>query len=707
MGLQNFPGVYTRVKDDSFFPSTSSRFRCGLVGAAEKGPIDVAVPVNSLRDFHRQFGRSLAGQYLAPAVQLAGDLSDGLVVVRIAQQYEIITGSGSRQATGSSGNSVVTTPNAPLFTVGDYARVIQLGKASTVNARVTAKSPTTLTLSKALAATYVAADVDRSGSINAANPAEAFVKSPVYGSAIQTSGGSPAATKVSGTKSAYELTVESGDSVSGSSPALVAGDVIKITQTGLATTREAMVKRIIPTAAGEPARIVLENINRNDSGFQSTPLQDSYTDASIFIKLDGYASLTTAHLTAANPGTWANSDGSRTGMIVRVSPGTKPDTKKLQVFENSALAEEIDDLVFDSASADYIETRVNGKSSYVTVLIIGSDIEPFENTRDPQSASHAAINVAAFNGGFNGENVTDADYIGTVNVATDEATGLKIFEDMDHNLNLSFIYCPGVTSVNVGQEMDRICRKVNASFILDTLKSNNLRQVTDWHNAVGLWKGNGKLDTFAGHINFNWFDIVDAFSGERITVPPGIGALRCMAYTFDSFKPWFAAAGENRGLIPEAVAVQYPRLSEDAKQAAYGNGNSVNVIQVNRNRIMRYGERTLQRADSKLTAVHSVILVQYVLRGLSERGRKFIFDPIDDILLDQIRAEFNSFLQTIKNERGIEDYNLVLDKTNNTPNNRNNREVIVDLYVIPIDALEKLFINATVRESGASLNAVR
>ena len=41
MAQQNFPGVYSRVIDQSFLPTVTSRFTCGLIGVAEKGPFDV------------------------------------------------------------------------------------------------------------------------------------------------------------------------------------------------------------------------------------------------------------------------------------------------------------------------------------------------------------------------------------------------------------------------------------------------------------------------------------------------------------------------------------------------------------------------------------------------------------------------------------------------------------------------------------------
>lgn len=732
MGLRNFPDVYPSVVDQSYSSASTSRFRCGLIGPAEKGPINVATPVRSLRDWRRQFGDSLTGVYLANAVQLVSDISDGVTVVRIAHQYEILETSGA-SATGAKDASIVSTANAALFQVNDYIRVSQIGKVTTANARVVGVSANSITLdpSVKLKDTYDAANVDRSRisaldgdptkANNAANNAESFLSVPVW--STTPVGGSVTPVTVSGDKSSFEVLIETNPDqiISG----LAAGDTVKLEQSGMATTRELMVKSVTPSVSGVKGKISFEPVNRSDMGYTAISLQDSYTGAKVY----KFNKTTTIgyHMLASMPGTWANSDGARTGLIVKVVPGSKPDTKKFQVFEDSGLVEEIDNLshlpeVVDNIGAtvpnpDFFATKVNGTSQYVSFALqdvtdptscwLGAaDIEPPATTRDPWKSAVTKVNIASFTGGFNGENVTDSDYIGTIDTATELPTGLKIFEDRDLNLELDIIAAPGVTSVNVAMELDRINRVMNTASVFDIPRGLPLRQANDWSNSAGTYRDNGKLDTYSLALIWNWGTMVDSFTGNRVVVPPTCGALRCLAYTFDAFKPGWAAAGEARGLIPEFLAVEFPRSSDDAKQSSYRDGNVVNPIIVNRNRIMLFGNATTQRDNSKMASLNNVITVNTILRAMYVRGRKYLFDPLDDILLAQMYQDFRNLLLGFKNDRMIEDFSLTLDKTNNSPSDRNARQANVDFSIIPIDALEKLFVNATVRESGAVLNSL-
>jgi len=633
---------------------------------------------------------------MAQTAATLATLSDGVTCVRVGRRYkDSVTG-----VSGSLGASSVRTTYANLFTVNDYCRITQTGKATTCNAKVESIDLGTNTVTfvssgseaETLADTYTAGVMDKCAVANAANEAECFGVDLL----------------AAGDKNAFEIQVSNAPTSSSAMLALIAvGDLLKLEQANKSTTREIKVKEVFPASGATPARITFETSGIVESGYQSLSLQDSYTAATIkkVASVAGvYTKSRSIHILAASAGTWANSDGLTTGVEVRVSPGTKPDTKKFTVYWNSAQVEVIDNLSFVSTSTDYVETRINGLSSYIVCSVL-HNAEPAANSLDGWNNATNPTNVSYMTNGFNGENVTASDFIGTVNPADDSATGLKIFED-PNNVQVDVIACPGRSDVSVAQEAIRICQIVNSVYVMDAPSGLNVREATDWHNAEGLYTGNGKIDSSYAACFYNWIRMADPFTGASILAPPTIGALRCLANTFDKWKPWFAAAGEQRGLIPEASGLEYERIVQDALNGMYGNGNCLNPIMINRNRIMVFGDRTLQRTESKLSALHSMILINYMMRGLSEIGRQYVFDPNDNILLSQIYAAYSQYLKGILNERGLETFSLTVDSSNNTAATRNAREVIVDLSVVPTDVAERIFINATVRESGATLNQV-
>lgn len=729
---KNFPGVYTTITDDSFVQPAASRFRPGIIGVATKGPFNTAVAVRSLKEFRQIFGAPLttsyltdgtptgAGFFLADAVAILSDLTDGISVVRVGNQYDELP---VQDVSGTAGGYTFSTSQANLLvpTSDDpvYVRIQEDGMDSTVNARVIAAGGGTVVLEgsgDALAANYRSATLAFSHQSGAANSAEGVLYAYTYGA---TSSGTIDAQvtsvgTISGNKNDFSFTVQNNPGN------INVGDVYKIVETAKASTHEIRVKSIRDNT------IFLETSDLTRVGYQALPLQDTYDSAALYRATGDIPFL---YLEAATEGEWANGANSAVGLYVKILPGSDQGSKKMEIYQDAALVETFDNLSDLSSSVNWYVTRINGISQYVTIKDVaeagGGQLYHPANTAKPWDVDYLVPNLSAnpksmpvgevnagaasggnFDGGANGAAATDADFIGTIDPNDDTPTGLKCFEDSE-NVSVNVIAAPmDNVSRGIMQEMTRVAKKVNAIALADVPAGLSARFAIDWHNGQGQYTGLGRIDNPNLAIYWNWFNITDPFTGNIKLVPPTLGALRCMAFTFDRDKPWYAAAGETRGWIPEALSVEFDRVSNDVKQAMYGNGNSVNPILKLRSRIVLFGERTMQIRESKLTAVHNVVLVNYVVSGLAEIGRRYVFDPNDAELLVLIRLAFSEFLDKVRNERGMEEYSLVIDDRNNNADTRNQRQVIVDLAIIPTDVAERIFINATVKESGAVLNAL-
>jgi phage tail sheath protein FI len=729
---KTFPGVYTSITDDSFVQPAASRFRPGLIGVASKGPFNTPTSVRSLKEFREYFGAPLtttyqndgspsgAGFFLADAVAMIADMTDGIVVVRVGSQYEDLP---VQDVSGVEGSYTFGTSQYALLapTADDpvYARITEPGKPSTVGVRVIAVGNGTVALDTAgdaLAASYEDATVAFSHESGAANKAESILYAYTYGTnsgqvvdAQITSVGT-----ITGNKNDFSFTVQQNPGN------LAVGEVYKIEETNKASTHEVRIKAI------QNNTIYLETSDITQVGYQALPLQDTYSQGRLYKATGDIAFL---YLEAANEGEWANGASPTSGLYTKVRPGSDPGTKKIEVYWNAGLVETFDNLSDDPDSDNYYTTRINDISQYIYIKHVispaGSQQYHAANTADPWDTSYDDANLSAtpksmpvgeinaggdsggsFDLGANGASATDADYIGTIDPTDDTPTGLKCFEDTE-NVNVNVLAAPmDNISRGIMQELNRVAKRINAISLADVPAGLNARFAIDWHNGQGQFTGLGRIDSPNIAVYWNWFRITDPFTGNIKLVPPTLGALRCMAYTFDRDKPWYAAAGETRGWIPEALSVEFDRVSGDVKQAMYGNGQSINGIFKMRNRIVLFGERTMQIAESKLSAVHNVVLVNYVVNGLAEIGRRFVFDPNDAELLVLINLAFTEFLDKVRNERGLEDYELVVDDRNNNADTRNQRQVIVDLALIPTDVAERIFINATVKESGAVLNAL-
>lgn len=753
---KTFPGVYTTIVDQSFFTPSTSSFKPGLIGVASKGAFDTPTQVQSLKDFINVFGNPItttyttdntsgittpdgAGFFLADAVDAIADFTNAITVVRIGNRYtELAPADGAYVSAYTLGSTTNAARIQAMLADGNdvYIRVQEGSLATTVNAQVVSAGGGTISLDptgEPLAASYVAGEISYNFFANAANLAEGVLYAYTYGtnSSQQSDAVFASVGSISGYKNQYQFYCASGGTN------INIGDVFKIVQENKDTTHEVRVKSLmLDYTANTAGTVFLEKTDISQIGYQALPLQDNYTAASLYKPTGKVAFMS---LKAANEGTWANGANSSEGLYLRIRPGSDAGTKKLEVYWNSALVETHDNITDDpddetnfwsvrlartQSNYVYYETISTSFSNQPTAAntVAPWDARFFGSTATsglpvpmPLGATNAgwlAITVGnvqdtggQFTKGYNGENPQDSDWIGDLDPTTDMLSGVRAFEDTD-TVEINILAAPmDNVSMAVMEQMGRTCAKINAMALCDVPAGLNARQAIDWHNGRLPDQDGTRIDNRNVAVYWNWFVRTNRWA-ETKWVPPTLGTLRALGYTFNTQAPWYAAAGETRGYLPDCQRVQFDRVSEDTKQAMYGNGNSVNPILKIKGSHYLYGERTMQRAESKLTAVHNVIMINWVLTGMSTVARRYVFDPNDAELLIQLRLAFSEFLDRIVNGRGIEQYNLVMDDRNNTPETRNNREVVVDLEVIPTDVAEKIYINAIVRESGAVLNTL-
>lgn len=740
---KTFPGVYAQIIDRSFLPAQTSRFKPGLIGVASKGPFSTPVAIASLQEFVRNFGNPIAapvgsGCFLADAVGILADLTDSITVVRVGNQYNAMP---TPAANGVAGATKVITSGTNGYFVGwmkaqgaqVYVTISDPAKHSSVNLPVTnsvigGDGNGTLTVSTNLSDTYSGATITYSNYPNAAWNAESIVYGYGYTDITTSVGKVFGDGNTVGVKGGFSFFIQTG------SETLDTKSVYAITDAGSQAnpTYEFRISQV----AGK--LIYMVPTDNTQVGYQAVPLGDSYDNGKLWKATSRPPFLV---VSAASAGVWANGAASSQGLYVAIKPGSTSGTKKLEVYWNSGIVETFDNLSANPTSADYYTTRINGLSGYIQINQVFTGGVPSlaqagthaANTANPWDSAYygstatspynampfGAVNAGwlyssvstvvdsgcQFVSGLNGENAQASDFVGAV-LGDDSVTGLKCFDDPD-NVKVNVLAAPmDDIPISVMQELRRIAKKVNAMALTDVPAGLNIWDAIDWHNGAGKFRSRGRIDDPNVAVFWNWFTITSPFDGLSKMVPPTLGALRCMAATWEREKPWFAAAGTVRGLVPEALAVEWDRISEDAKQAMYGNGNAINPIWKTNGQFLLWGDRTLQRSESKLTAIHSVNLVNWIVSGLSDLGRQFVFDPNDNELLLHIQLAYSEFLDKIQNERGLEQYELVVNERNNTAETRNNRSVIVDLAVVPVDVMERLYLNLTVRESGASLNSL-
>jgi phage tail sheath protein FI len=84
-------------------------------------------------------------------------------------------------------------------------------------------------------------------------------------------------------------------------------------------------------------------------------------------------------------------------------------------------------------------------------------------------------------------------------------------------------------------------------------------------------------------------------------------------------------------------------------------------------------------------------------------SQPFLFEPNDEFTRNQVLSVFNQFLGDMITKRGLYDFLVVCDTSNNTPTRIDRNELWVDVAIQPVKAVEFIYIPIRVRNTGESL----
>jgi len=201
--------------------------------------------------------------------------------------------------------------------------------------------------------------------------------------------------------------------------------------------------------------------------------------------------------------------------------------------------------------------------------------------------------------------------------------------------------------------------------------------------------------------------------GKTVVVPPSHMALYTYAYNDNISFPWFAPAGLTRGVVQNASAVGYLNSEGEFKAVSLTQGQRDSMYQNKLNPITTFvgqgtvifGQKTLASTTTALDRVNVARLVAYCRERFDEIARPFLFEQNDAQTRARAKLVFERFLADILSRRGVTDFAVVCDETNNTPARIDRNELYIDVAIEPTKSVEFIYIPIRIVNTG-TLSAV-
>jgi hypothetical protein len=242
--------------------------------------------------------------------------------------------------------------------------------------------------------------------------------------------------------------------------------------------------------------------------------------------------------------------------------------------------------------------------------------------------------------------------------------------------------------------------------------ADNADAITAWATnaaGVGVDSEDGLVTANAYMATFYPSCQTTDLTGAVVVQPPSHMMIRTILRSDEVSYPWLAPAGTRRGIVDNAFSLGYVNAQTGAFVSTAIRLGIRDVLYENKinpitflpgSGILNYGNKTEAAAPSALDRINVARLVAFLRARLETIGKNFVFEPNDQITRDEISNSCENLLNDLIAKRGIYDYLVVCDESNNTPARIDRNELYVDIAIEPVKAVEFIYIPVRIKNTG-------
>ena len=357
-------------------------------------------------------------------------------------------------------------------------------------------------------------------------------------------------------------------------------------------------------------------------------------------------------------------------------------------------------------SSNFVKDVLNTKSSYVWSANV-DEFKPTNVTSDnwvKLPTSGQDIVTRSFSQG------TQTPGILALN---DYLTGFDQYEDAD-TIQVDFLIAPGMSSqvdqVAMIVDLEATARGLRKDCVVvaSPARSNvvNIQNPsTIASNLVGPSGLQASLPSSSYLVmDNNYLKVYDKYNDEYVYIPAASSTAGLMAATDTNSAAWYSPAGNRRGQYFGVSSLAW-NATKSQRDELYKKGFNP-VVNLPGQGILLYGDKTRLTRPSAFDRINVRRLFLVMERAIKLAAQNVMFEFNDEFT----RAEFvnivEPFLREIKGRRGITDFRVVCDETNNTAQVIDTNQFVADIFVKPARSINYVTLSFVAVRTGVDFDEV-
>jgi hypothetical protein len=241
----------------------------------------------------------------------------------------------------------------------------------------------------------------------------------------------------------------------------------------------------------------------------------------------------------------------------------------------------------------------------------------------------------------------------------------------------------------------------NSASVLNITNSN-----TQTKNVCEFFSGINASITSSSYAVFDsgYKYMYDRFNNAFEYVPCNGDVAGLMVRSSLNSYPWVSPAGQQRGVLNNAIKLAY-NPSKDERDTLYTSRVNPIINQPGVG-IILYGDKTAVSYATAFDRINVRRLFIVVEKALERAAQSQLFELNDEITRSNFVNTVEPYLRDIQAKRGLYDFRVICDQTNNTPDVIDNNEFRADIFLKPTKSINYVTLTFVATRTGVSFEEV-
>ena len=198
--------------------------------------------------------------------------------------------------------------------------------------------------------------------------------------------------------------------------------------------------------------------------------------------------------------------------------------------------------------------------------------------------------------------------------------------------------------------------------------------------------------------------IYDKYNDAYRYIPCNADVAGVCVQTSANSEDWVSPAGLNRGNIKNAVKLAYVPTKSDRDKLYQKRINPITSFPGQG--VVLFGDKTALATPSAFDRINVRRLFLAMEKRIGQLAKTVLFELNDTTTRSSFSSAANSFLSEIQSKRGVTDFLVVCDESNNTSDVIDRNEFVAEIYVKPTRSINYITITFVATRSGVSFSEV-